>query len=415
MPFEDSREEEKGQLIARALQRKYVTREEVDRMFPHPEDAQERTALFSALQEMGIAIVDAEAAAELDAAAAEPEPAEPPAVAADQALLDDPVRMYFREIGRVPLLTAEEEVLLAQAIQRGIRAAERLSEEKPDLQTRRAHEEEVQAGGLAQRSMVEANLRLVVSVAKRYLGRSLSFLDLIQEGNIGLLHAVQKFDPTKGFKFSTYGTWWIRQAINRAIADQSRTIRLPAHMVETINRLLRASRRLAQELGRDPDTEELAIEMGILSEQDTVALRRARETATPLTPALRHRLRTAESRVRDIQRIVQEPMSLEMPVGTEESSLLGDFIEDDSFRGPVDETSRRLLHEQMASILDQLSPRERQVLALRFGLDGGKSHTLEEVGQKFDLTRERVRQIEAKALRKLRHPLRSRQLRDYLS
>ena len=415
MPLADDREAKKDQLIARALQQKYVTRQDIHQLFPHPEDTQERTALFSAFQEMGIAIVDAEAGAELEAAATEPEPAEAPAAAADQPLLDDPVRMYFREIGRVPLLTAEEEVLLAQAIQRGMGAADRLREEKLDLQTRRVLEEELHTGELAQRRMGEANLRLVVSVAKRYIGRSLSFLDLIQEGNIGLLHAVQKFDPTKGFKFSTYGTWWIRQAINRAIADQSRTIRLPAHMVETINRLLRASRRLAQELGRDPDTEELAIEMGVLSEQDTIALRQAREADAQLSPALRHRLRTAESRVRDIQCIVQEPMSLEMPVGSEDSSSLGDFIADDSLRGPVDETSRRLLHEQLAEILDQLSPRERQVIALRFGLDGGKSHTLEEVGRKFDLTRERVRQIEARALRKLRHPLRSRQLKDYLS
>jgi RNA polymerase primary sigma factor len=323
--------------------------------------------------------------------------------------------MYLREIGRVPLLTAEQEIQLAQAIQQGKGAKARLAEGKLDLAARRALEQAVRVGEIAQGRMVESNLRLVVSVAKRYIGRSLSLLDLIQEGNIGLLHAVQKFDPTRGFKFSTYGTWWIRQAINRAIADQSRTIRLPAHMVETINRLFRASRKLAQELGQDPSTEELAAELGLLSEEDALAIADARQADEPLNPALRQRLKTAESRVRDIQRVVQEPMSLEMPIGSEESSSLGDFIKDDTVRGPDDQTLRLLLHEQMADILDQLSARERQVLTLRFGLDGGKSHTLEEVGRKFDLTRERVRQIEAKALRKLRHPLRSRQLKDYLT
>jgi RNA polymerase primary sigma factor len=359
--------------------------------------------------------VEAEPEEESDAAAAEAEPVKETRPSRDQVLLDDPVRLYLREIGRVPLLNAEEEIRLAEAIQRGREAVDNLRTRGLDLQTRRELEEAAHIGEIAQQKMVEANLRLVVSVAKRYAGRSLSFLDLIQEGNIGLLHAVLKFDPTKGFKFSTYGTWWIRQAISRAIADQSRTIRLPAHMIETINRLLRASRRLAQELGRDPTSEELAVEMDLLSEEDALAIGEARKAGRALSAALRHRLKLAESRVRDIQRIVQEPMSLEMPVGSEESSSLGDFIQDESVRGPADETSRLLLQEQMADILDSLSPRERQVLTLRFGLDGGKSHTLEEVGRKFGLTRERVRQIEAKALRKLRHPLRSRQLKDYLS
>ncbi len=412
MTTEDDREEKKDELIAKGLQQKFITQQDVDELFAEDDDAEERNALVSAFQEMGIAILET---APEDALTAETEPTVLPRPRSDAALLDDPVRMYLREIGRVSLLDAEDEIHLAQAIQRGKRATVRLREDKLSPQRRRALKEEVRMGEIAQSRMVEANLRLVVSVAKRYAGRSLSLLDLIQEGNIGLLHAVQKFDPTKGYKFSTYGTWWIRQAINRAIADQSRTIRLPAHMVETINRLLRTSRKLTQELGREPTTEELASELGLLSESDAMAIQDSRNAGVPLNPALKHRLRAAESRVRDIQRIVQEPMSLEMPVGAEESSSLGDFIEDDSVLGPADETLRQLLREQMADILDSLSPRERQVLSLRFGLDGGKSYTLEEVGQKFGLTRERVRQIEAKALRKLRHPLRSRKLKDYLS
>jgi RNA polymerase primary sigma factor len=408
-------EEKKDQLIAKGLQQKYVTQQDVDELFPDGDDVEERKALCNAFQEMGIAILEAEPEKPVEAPPAEPEAVEAPRPPRDQVTPDDPVRMYLREIGRVPLLSAEEEIRLAQAIQGGKDASDRLCEGSTDLPTRRALEEEARKGEIAQQRMVEANLRLVVSVAKRYMGRSLSFLDLIQEGNIGLLHAVQKFDPTKGYKFSTYGTWWIRQAINRAIADQSRTIRLPAHMIETINRLLRVSRKLAQELGRDPTSDEIAVEMDLLSEKDSRAIEEARSAGRPLNPALQHRLKVAESRVRDIQRIVQDPLSLEMPVGSEESSSLGDFIQDETVRGPADETSRTLLHEQMADILDSLSPRERQVLSLRFGLDGGKSHTLEEVGQKFGLTRERVRQIEAKALRKLRHPMRSRQLKDYLS
>ncbi len=408
----DDREEKKDELIAKGLQQKFITQQDIDELFAEEDSAEERNALVSAFQEMGIAILET---APEEAPTDEEEPPAALHPSSDMALLDDPVRMYLREIGRVSLLDAEDEIHLAQAIQRGKQAAARLREDKLSPQKRRALEEEVRVGEIAQGHMVEANLRLVVSVAKRYAGRSLSFLDLIQEGNIGLLHAVQKFDPTKGYKFSTYGTWWIRQAINRAIADQSRTIRLPAHMVETINRLLRTSRKMTQELGREPTAEEIAIELGLLSESDALAIQDSRKSGGTLNPALRHRLRAAESRVRDIQRIVQEPMSLEMPIGAEESSSLGDFIEDDSVRGPADETLHQLLREQMADILDSLSPRERQVLSLRFGLDGGKSYTLEEVGRKFGLTRERVRQIEAKALRKLRHPLRSRKLKDYLT
>ncbi|MDY4696371.1 RNA polymerase sigma factor RpoD [Selenomonas montiformis] len=273
--------------------------------------------------------------------------------------IDDPVRMYLKEIGRVPLLTAEEEVALAKRMQDG--------------------DEE------AQKRLAEANLRLVVSIAKRYVGRGMLFLDLIQEGNLGLIKAVEKFDYTKGYKFSTYATWWIRQAITRAIADQARTIRIPVHMVETINKLIRVSRQLLQQLGREPVPEEIAKEMDISVE-----------------------------RVREIMKIAQEPVSLETPIGEEEDSHLGDFIEDQDAPAPADAASFMLLKEQLEEVLDTLTPREEKVLRLRFGLDDGRARTLEEVGQNFGVTRERIRQIEAKALRKLRHPSRSRKLKDFL-
>ena len=269
--------------------------------------------------------------------------------------LDDPVRMYLKEIGRVPLLTAEEEVDLARRMEAGDESARHRLE--------------------------EANLRLVVSIAKRYVGRGMMFLDLIQEGNLGLLKAVEKFDYSKGYKFSTYATWWIRQAITRAIADQARTIRIPVHMVETINKLVRISRQLLQELGRDPRPEEIAKEMGI-----------------------------SVARVHEIMKIAQEPVSLETPIGEEEDSHLGDFIEDEAAPDPADAASMMLLKEQIADVLGTLAPREAEVLRLRFGLEDGRSRTLEEVGQSFGVTRERIRQIEAKALRKLRHPVRLRKL-----
>jgi RNA polymerase primary sigma factor len=275
----------------------------------------------------------------------------------------------------------------------------------------RAVEEHMQE---AQKALIRANLRLVVSVAKRYIGRGIAFLDLVQEGNLGLLRAVEKFDPILGFKFSTYATWWIRQAISRAIADQARTIRIPVHMVETINRLTRAQRHLVQQLEREPTSEELAVEMELLEPADTAELLKLRAAQEPLPPALDLKVQRAVERVERILRLAQEPMSLETPVGSEESSILGDFIEDENVVTPLDAASRELLRDQIRNALLYLNERERQVLELRFGLLDGRDHTLEEVGQRLGVTRERVRQIEAKALRKLRHPRSSRSLRDYL-
>jgi RNA polymerase primary sigma factor len=326
----------------------------------------------------------------------------------------DPVRMYLREIGRVNLLTAEDEVVLARKIQQGVRATKALEKDGLDPARLRKLKRVVAEGEQARRRLAEANLRLVVSVAKRYMGRGMNFLDLIQEGNIGLLRAVEKFDHRRGYKFSTYASWWIRQAISRAIADQARTIRIPVHMVETINRLVRTQRKLLQELGREPMSKEIALEMELLSDDDLQAIEIAQVTGQSLDPAVDRRWRRAATKVRRIIRIAQEPMSLETPIGSEENSYLGDFIEDESVVGPVDAASKQLLKEQMQDILDSLSERERKVLEMRFGLLDGQGHTLEEVGQEFGVTRERIRQIEAKALRKLRHPIRSRKLRDYL-
>jgi RNA polymerase primary sigma factor len=331
----------------------------------------------------------------------------------------DPVRLFLRDIGRHPLLTAEQEMTLAEAIKVGVAAQARIDEaeaagEELDLDDMDVLEQDIIRGKQAHDRLAQSNLRLVVSVAKRYIGRGLNFLDLIQEGNLGLLRAVDKFDHTLGYKFSTYATWWIRQAISRAIADQARTIRIPVHMVETINRQRRVQRQLQQDLGREPTFEEIALDMDFLEADDVEAIRAVMKEEKAMDPEMRRRVERAAAKVRRIQRLSREPISLDTPVGNEENSYLGDFIEDDSLPGPVDSASRRLLKEQMTEILDALNERERQVLIMRFGLEDGMTRTLEDVGREFNVTRERVRQIEAKALRKLRHPLRSRKLRDYL-
>lgn len=311
--------------------------------------------------------------------------------------VEDPVRMYLKEIGKVPLLSADEEIELAQNMEDGAVATEKINvlkgrldgaseEEKAEIKEEiKTLQRDVDKGADAKKRLAEANLRLVVSIAKRYVGRGMLFLDLIQEGNLGLIKAVEKFDYKKGYKFSTYATWWIRQAITRAIADQARTIRIPVHMVETINKLIRVSRQLLQELGREPSPEEIAKEMNMPVE-----------------------------RVREILKISQEPVSLETPIGEEEDSHLGDFIKNDNVPVPADAAAFTLLKEQLEEVLGTLTEREQKVLTLRFGLEDGRARTLEEVGKEFNVTRERIRQIEAKALRKLRHPSRSRKLKDYL-
>ena len=307
----------------------------------------------------------------------------------DDFSVDDPVRMYLKEIGKVPLLTPEEEIDLATKISVGTAAAETLAEMEKEGITGEDMEELrrlVKEGDKAKQKLAEANLRLVVSIAKRYVGRGMLFLDLIQEGNLGLIKAVEKFDYTKGYKFSTYATWWIRQAITRAIADQARTIRIPVHMVETINKVIRVSRQLLQELGHDPSPEEIAAEMNMPVEK-----------------------------VRDILKIAKEPVSLETPIGEEEDSHLGDFIPDEDASEPSKAASFTMLKEQLVEVLGTLTPREEKVLKLRFGIEDGRTRTLEEVGKEFNVTRERIRQIEAKALRKLRHPSRSKKLKDFLN
>ncbi|MFY9278699.1 MAG: RNA polymerase sigma factor RpoD [Caldicoprobacterales bacterium] len=347
------------ELIEKGKSKGVLTYKEIMDMLEEIElEADQIEKIYETLGTLGIDVVDEEdEGKDIDEISDEDEQSD--ASLLEGVSIDDPVRMYLKEIGKVPLLTAEEEVELAKRMEQG--------------------DEE------AKRKLAEANLRLVVSIAKRYVGRGMLFLDLIQEGNLGLIKAVEKFDYRKGYKFSTYATWWIRQAITRAIADQARTIRIPVHMVETINKLIRVSRQLLQEYGREPLPEEIAKEMEI-----------------------------SEEKVRDILKIAQEPVSLETPIGEEEDSHLGDFIPDDDAPAPAEAAAFTLLKEQLMDVLDTLTPREEKVLRLRFGLDDGRARTLEEVGKEFNVTRERIRQIEAKALRKLRHPSRSKKLKDFL-
>lgn len=372
------------QLLEKGKAQGWLSQDQIMAALPEAESNMEQLEeVYILLFEEGIQLIEAP----LEADAAKAEHAEEPAqVDLNEIGIDDTVSLYLKEISRIPLLRAEQEVEYAREMETGKRARQQINRSpNPSASERAKLEAKVRAGELARQKLIKANFRLVVSIAKKYIGRGVSFLDLIQEGNIGLIRAVEKFDYHRGFKFSTYATWWIRQAITRAIADQGRTIRVPVHMCERINKLTRVSRQLVQELGREPTPDEIAQELG-----------------------------TTPKKVERIIKISQRPLSLEMPVGEEQDSHLGDFIPDESTLGPTDAASHQLLREQMEEILTSLSPREGRVLQLRFGLKDGKSHTLEEVGKKFGVTRERIRQIEAKALRKLRHPSRSRKLRDYL-
>ncbi|NBI81491.1 RNA polymerase sigma factor RpoD [Clostridiaceae bacterium] len=379
--------------IADALQSLELESEDIDK-------------LYETIENMGIEIEGADVLApvmsadeDFEAAEVEELPEEElvdTSALAEGFAIDDPVRMYLKEIGKVDLLSPEEEQELAEQMTAGAEAVEAIGKLEADREAgvenpmteeqEAAYRKAIKAGDRAKKRLAEANLRLVVSIAKRYVGRGMLFLDLIQEGNLGLIKAVEKFDSSKGFKFSTYATWWIRQAITRAIADQARTIRIPVHMVETINKVIRVSRQLLQELGHDPSPEEIAAEMDM-----------------PV------------DRVRDILKIAQEPVSLETPIGEEEDSHLGDFIPDDDAPEPAEAASFMLLKEQLVEVLKTLTPREEKVLRLRFGIEDGHTRTLEEVGKEFNVTRERIRQIEAKALRKLRHPSRSKKLKDFLN
>ena len=363
-------------------------------------DSEQMDHIYDSLEMLGIEIGSEDFLAELpddieppleEIAEIDEEELVDPNTLVDSFNIDDPVRMYLKEIGKVPLLTGDEEVYLATSMSEGTLAKARLSQAEENGEVISAEEMDelkalIKKGEKSKQKLAEANLRLVVSIAKRYVGRGMLFLDLIQEGNLGLIKAVEKFDYTKGYKFSTYATWWIRQAITRAIADQARTIRIPVHMVETINKVIRVSRQLLQELGHDPTPEEISEEMGM-----------------PV------------DKVREILKIAQEPVSLETPIGEEEDSHLGDFIPDEGASEPSEAASFTLLKEQLVDVLSTLTPREEKVLKLRFGIEDGRTRTLEEVGREFNVTRERIRQIEAKALRKLRHPSRSKKLKDFLN
>jgi RNA polymerase primary sigma factor len=372
-------------LLRRARRQGFITREEIHEYFPEVESGLEDIeSLYLILFQEGVQVQEGDDFAEEDEQ-------EEPSMTADSAEFpgahnaEDIVSIYLKEIGRVPLLSRDEEVAFARQIRESQQAARRLKNPELDDEHRLQLEQDVYEGQEARRRLIEANSRLVVSIAKKYLGRGVSLLDLIQEGNIGLIRAVEKFDYRRGFKFSTYATWWIRQAITRAIADQGRTIRVPVHMHDIINKLLHTSRRLLQELGREPTVEELARELDI-----------------------------PPRKVERVMRIAQRPLSLEQPVGDEQNTFLGDFIEDETSLSPGESATWALLREQMEEILASLTPREGYILRLRFGLRDGHIYTLEEVGQKFGVTRERIRQIEAKALHRLRHPRHSRRLRDYV-
>ena len=364
-------------------------------------ESEQMDSIYDSLEQLGIEVGSEDFLADLpdedgepamdEIAEIEEEELVDPNTLVDSFNIDDPVRMYLKEIGKVPLLTADQEVELATVMSAGREAEARVAQAAADGSAIPEAEmaelkKQIKAGEKAKQQLAEANLRLVVSIAKRYVGRGMLFLDLIQEGNLGLIKAVEKFDYTKGYKFSTYATWWIRQAITRAIADQARTIRIPVHMVETINKVIRVSRQLLQELGHDPSPEEISAEMNM-----------------PV------------DKVREILKIAQEPVSLETPIGEEEDSHLGDFIPDEAASEPSEAASFTLLKEQLVDVLGTLTPREEKVLKLRFGIEDGRTRTLEEVGKEFNVTRERIRQIEAKALRKLRHPSRSKKLKDFLN
>ena len=364
-------------------------------------ESEQMDSIYDSLEQLGIEVGSEDFLADLpdedgepamdEIAEIEEEELVDPNTLVDSFNIDDPVRMYLKEIGKVPLLTADQEVELATVMSAGREAEARVAQAEADGSAIPEAElaelkKQIKAGEKAKQQLAEANLRLVVSIAKRYVGRGMLFLDLIQEGNLGLIKAVEKFDYTKGYKFSTYATWWIRQAITRAIADQARTIRIPVHMVETINKVIRVSRQLLQELGHDPSPEEISAEMNM-----------------PV------------DKVREILKIAQEPVSLETPIGEEEDSHLGDFIPDEAASEPSEAASFTLLKEQLVDVLGTLTPREEKVLKLRFGIEDGRTRTLEEVGKEFNVTRERIRQIEAKALRKLRHPSRSKKLKDFLN